>query len=66
MYAAIVTLAVAFLILIEYAAGEIKVFLSDDARMVGTYILFMIPVVFVSMAVSLKFIVKALDERSDS
>ena len=60
-WAAIVTFVVAFFILMEDAAGEMKVFRSDDIRMVGTYILFMIPVIFASMAVSLRFIAKAID-----
>ena len=58
IFAAILTLAVAFLMLMEYPSHELEVFL--------TYILFMIPVIFASIAVSLRFIAKALDERADS
>lgn len=54
MYVAILTLAVAFLMLMEYPSHKLEVFL--------TYILYIIPVIFASIAVSLRFIAKALDE----
>ena len=61
MYAAIVTFVVAWLIMIEDAAGQIMVFRSTEELNVGMYILIMIPVIFASMAVSLRFIAKAID-----
>lgn len=65
MIAAILTLVIAFLILIEDAGGEIQLFRSDEALSVGMYILLMVPLIFASIAVSLRFIAKALDERAD-
>ena len=61
MYAAIVTYVAAWLIVIENAAGEIMVFRSTEQVYLGMYVLNMIPVIFASMAVSLRFIAKAID-----
>lgn len=61
MCVAIVTFIAAWLIYIESAAGQILVFRSTEQVYVGMYILFMIPVIFASLAVSLRFIAKAID-----
>ena len=61
MYAAIVTYVVAWLIMIENAAGRIKLFDLEERVYLGMYVLNIIPVIFASMAVSLRFIAKAID-----
>lgn len=61
MYAAIVTHVVAWLIVIEDAAGEIKVFDLTEQVYLGMYVLNIIPIIFASLAVSLRFIAKAID-----
>ena len=61
MYAAIVTFVVAWLIMIENAAGGIKLFDLAERVYLGMYVLNIIPVIFASMAVSLRFIAKAID-----
>lgn len=42
------------------------IFCSDEQHSLIAYILFMIPVIFASMAVSLRFIAKALEECTAS
>ena len=61
MYAAIVTHVVAWLIVIEDAAGGIRVFDLTEQVYLGMYILNILPIIFASLAVSLRFIAKAID-----
>lgn len=60
-YAAILSLVVAVYILLGDVGQGINAFEADDQRHIVLYILFMIPVIFASMAVSLRFIAKAID-----
>ena len=60
-WAAIVTFAVAFLVLMQAFTPGSMIFPSIEAMSVCLYILVMIPVLFASLAASLKFIAKAID-----
>lgn len=60
-WAAIVTFVVAFFVLMQASTPGSMIFPSIEAMSVCLYILVMIPVLFASLAASLKFIAKAID-----
>ena len=60
-YAAIVSLAVAVYILLGDDNQGINAFKPHDQRNIIFYLLLMIPVVFASLSITLKQIIKAID-----
>lgn len=60
-YAAIVSLAVAMYILLGDERQGINAFQPHDQRNIIRYLLLMVPVIFASLSISLKQIIKAID-----